>query len=629
MNALNEPVLPQKKKWKKWLFRGIFLIFLFLIIWFVFGKNEKNITYVTEEAKISAVKEIVEVSGTTESPLVTNLRFGTSGTVTFLPVHIGDTVKKGDLLAKLDDTSEQAEVLRMQASLASAQAELKKRYAGPTQEDEHIAQTSIEQAELYLRHAMQEEKEIKMKGEKRVSLAEQEVENAKIALENAIHSGENTSEKSSTALQNVLENTEKVISASLDNIKSALSTADSILGMNNEKKNAEQTYIGFYLPEEKNAAKNLYRQNAASLLALETEYTSLSLDSAENAKTFLKKAETQIVQNRTLLSSLYTLLENSSIGLQLTETEVTVYQTTVETRLSTLAAHLQSVRTLQQSISDTLLSLSGNNISTETQIDSAKNTLLIAEKNLSSVLLDVKNTNAMKKRATEIKVLQLQQAKEQYVKLVATPRPVDVAMYKAAVDQNYALLMQAQARLNDTRIVSSADGIITNIIPKEGETITNAENAITLMTEGLQVTAYVPETDISKVLLDAPVEMTFDALDFSKIFSGNVSSIEPAETIIDGVVYYKITVSLSEKNIDMIRSGMTADMNILFGENDNALTIPAVSVQYENNKPFIFVLKNGKKQQVFVQLGLEGEDRVEMKEGISKGDRIVLAEEEN
>lgn len=44
-------------------------------------------------------------------------------------------------------------------------------------------------------------------------------------------------------------------------------------------------------------------------------------------------------------------------------------------------------------------------------------------------------------------------------------------------------------------------------------------------------------------------------------FSGSVIKIEPAETIIQGVVYYKTTIGLNEAD-EKIKSGMTANVTI-------------------------------------------------------------------
>lgn len=617
----------KKKKLKKWIFRLFLLLLVGAGIWFFLGREEPPVVYITEEVKVDDVREVVEVSGTTESALTTDLRFRTSGSVSNIFVQVGNTVKKGDLLAQLEDSSQRADVARASASVAAAQAELRKRYAGPTREEDRISKTKIEEAELVLRHALEEEREAAERGNQRIALTTQEVENAEISLRNALESGENTNEQSSTALDNALENADKTISVSIDDLRSTLATADSILGVSSEKQNEEQAYIGFYTLAEKNTAKNDYRRNAALFSALENEYFSAGSLSAEQAKTLLQKTEEELVNNRNLMSTLYTLLENSATGQQLAETEVDAYQSTVETRQSAISTELGTVRSVQQAITGAELNLSGTGISTGSTIDSAKNALALAKENLASVRIDVQNTNAARERDVESKKLRLKQAKEDYIRITATPRPVDVASYEATVAERRASLLQAQSRLNDTRIVAPVDGVITDIGPELGESVSSPDRIVSIMTKGLQIVANVPETDIPKVEPEARVELTFDAFDLTEIFMGRVTMVDPAETIVEGVVYYETTVQLDIADDERIRSGMTADMEILSGRNPEAVSIPPEAVRYEDGKPFVFVLRNGEKEQVFIKIGLEGEDATEVLEGVEIGERVVLAEE--
>jgi trimeric autotransporter adhesin len=75
-------------------------------------------------ARIGSVDQTVEASGTVTSSLKLTPSFPTSGTVESVKVRVGDTVRKGQVLAQLDTSALQAEVDSANSILASARQKL-------------------------------------------------------------------------------------------------------------------------------------------------------------------------------------------------------------------------------------------------------------------------------------------------------------------------------------------------------------------------------------------------------------------------------------------------------------------------------------------------------------------------
>jgi macrolide-specific efflux system membrane fusion protein len=73
-------------------------------------------------ASRGSVVSSVSASGSVASAKSRDLSFGTSGTVDTIKVQVGDKVKKGQLLATLDDASAQDDVRSAQAALSAAEA---------------------------------------------------------------------------------------------------------------------------------------------------------------------------------------------------------------------------------------------------------------------------------------------------------------------------------------------------------------------------------------------------------------------------------------------------------------------------------------------------------------------------
>ncbi|HTF12983.1 MAG TPA: biotin/lipoyl-binding protein, partial [Asanoa sp.] len=88
----------------------------------------------------------VTASGSVRSASTATAAFGTAGTVTAIKVKVGDTVKKGTVLAAVDDTGAKRQLAAAQGDLDAAQDALAR--ANDADGDTSTAQTQVDQAEL-------------------------------------------------------------------------------------------------------------------------------------------------------------------------------------------------------------------------------------------------------------------------------------------------------------------------------------------------------------------------------------------------------------------------------------------------------------------------------------------------
>ncbi len=630
----------RKKKIKKWGKRILLFVGIGVLLWFFFGRPDAPIEYVTEKPKIGLVRQTVEVNGTVESDMKMNLVFQKNGKIAAIPVSVGEKVHQGDILAVLDPGILGIEVERAAAALQMAQAELDLRYAGPANEDIAISKTQIEEAQLELTHTFKRLQDTKQANAKQLERAQQEqknaeidVQNAKIALENIKGSGGITQIKAGKELLDNLEETKKITLSSLDTIRNALFLAKSIINPDGDAEKRRLVYIGFDNQQEKITALNTYKQIKSEFMILENQYYHEEQTwNQSSADTILGSLEERILETKKLTDMIFGLLSSSITGVNLTASEISTLKSEVNIQQNNLILQLDALRDARQYIQDADIGIENSDITTTTQedaalanLDTAKNILALSQENIKNIKTQNKTAVNSIKREIETKKLMIKKAKESYNKLIAKPRHVDVASLQANVQQTMASWKQAQKNIEDTLIIAPVDGIITDINGDPGENVTTVQNVITLMTPGLQMKVNVPETDVTKIAVGDSVETTLDAFPQDKIFTGHVLSIDPAETVIQGVVYYQATVSFDGDN-EGIRSGMTSDINILSAEKTDALSISPEAIRYEGLQPFVFVLNNGEQIKTDVVLGLEGDDAVEILSGIGETDRIVLYE---
>ena len=121
-----------------------------------------------------------------------------------------------------------------------------------------------------------------------------------------------------------------------------------------------------------------------------------------------------------------------------------------------------------------------------------------------------------------------------------------------------------------------------------------------------------------------PVSITLAAF-LDEALAGRVVSINPAEKIVGGVVYYEITVDF-EKEKAGIKSGMTADIVIEVAKKENVLVVPREALLKINGKRTVKILEGGEPQEREVEIGLEGDDLIEIISGLENGQPVIARE---
>jgi macrolide-specific efflux system membrane fusion protein len=70
---------------------------------------------------------------------------------------------------------------------------------------------------------------------------------------------------------------------------------------------------------------------------------------------------------------------------------------------------------------------------------------------------------------------------------------------------------------------------------------------------------------------------------------------------------------------------MAATANIITATKNDVLMVPSASVQTQNGTSTVRVLKNGKVQEVNVEIGLSSSSQVEITSGLSEGDTVITS----
>lgn len=210
-------------------------------------------------------------------------------------------------------------------------------------------------------------------------------------------------------------------------------------------------------------------------------------------------------------------------------------------------------------------------------------------------------------------------------KLLAAPRQEDVRLAQAQVDQAQAQANLLAKQIRDASLKAPVAGKIAQVNKEEGEMVSSVstQDFIVLMPkEPFQVEVNVPEVDIGKVAVGNSCEIDLDAFPEEK-FSGKAIKIDPAQTVISGVIYYKTTISLDTED-QRIKQGMTANVAIVTASKSGVLNVPQRAIIEKDGKKMVRVVSGNSYKEVEVQTGLKGVNgEVEISAGLNEGDKVV------
>jgi len=202
-----------------------------------------------------------------------------------------------------------------------------------------------------------------------------------------------------------------------------------------------------------------------------------------------------------------------------------------------------------------------------------------------------------------------------------------LASANAALKSSEANTERIKAQIAKTVLISPIRGVVSVVGPKVGEIVGGGAAVISVISaSNLEIEANVPEADVAKIKVGDEAKITLDAYGDAVAFRATVTQIDPAEKIIEGVPTYRTKLQFKEKD-DRIKSGMTANIDILAAEKENAIYVPARAIISAGGRTYVRIWDGKKLKEADIQTGLRGSDgNVEVVSGVEEGEKVVTFE---
>jgi HlyD family secretion protein len=497
----------------------------------------------------------VNATGQIEAQQIANLSFVTPGRVAAVLVRVGDRVRAGAPLARLDTRELEIRLAQAEAQLQQAQASYEKLAAGATPADLAIAAAQLRQAQA------QQQQTAGSVSPADLAAARAQLEQARLALRAAEAGADPTelqlAEAQLQQAQAQLDAQRSQLSAAKTNAELALQQAANALTQAQARyatAKANWEYV------QATGADPIVRTVADPSRPGKTRPNTLNesqqrqyYDAFVQAEAALRSAEAQLQQAQVSADN---ARQAEAAGVRLVEQQLAAAQTKRDQVAAGASADQRAAARAQ---------------------------VAAAEANLNR-LLGGQRSGAL--AAAEAAVAQAQARLEQ---LKAGPQPSDLALGQAQVASARAARDLAKLALDEATLIAPFDGTVAEVNMRIGELASAARPAVVLADlSGFSLTVRVDEIDIPRLNAGQPVTITLDALP-GLALPGQVTQIAPlsasqaSSASASTVTSYQVQISAQASDA-RVRPGMSASVDIIVARKDGALLVPRRAVRNDRGR---------------------------------------------
>ena len=191
---------------------------------------------------------------------------------------------------------------------------------------------------------------------------------------------------------------------------------------------------------------------------------------------------------------------------------------------------------------------------------------------------------------------------------------------------------KSNARASSTLIRSTISGVILDIPVKvgnsvilsntfnDGTTIATVANMNDLIFRG-----NIDETEVGKLVSGMNMKITIGALQDLK-FDAALEYISPKAVESNGANQFEIKAAVKLTEGGKIRSGYSANAEIVLARADKVLTVPESAIEFSGDSTFVYVIKGEGKDKTYdrtyVETGLSDGVNIEIKKGVTTKDKV-------
>ncbi len=197
---------------------------------------------------------------------------------------------------------------------------------------------------------------------------------------------------------------------------------------------------------------------------------------------------------------------------------------------------------------------------------------------------------------------------------------IDPALQRA-VDVGKLALERLEAQLARMQIVAPFDGRISSESLAVGKNV-NAFDPVVIVAKpgGLEAAAELSQSRLAEIAVGQSVSVTLNSVP-GKVFSGEVRRL-PQTGAAATATDRSVRIAIQDADAEM-EAGDLARVTIVTDRKDNTLWLPPQALRNFQGRRFVVVRDPEGERRADVKIGLQGEDRVEILNGVLEGQIVV------
>jgi HlyD family secretion protein len=193
------------------------------------------------------------------------------------------------------------------------------------------------------------------------------------------------------------------------------------------------------------------------------------------------------------------------------------------------------------------------------------------------------------------------------------------------IQAQQAAVAAIEAQIRQQEVIAPFSGMVASVNVKSGDVVSATTPAVILIPKGtFEVDVYVAENDLPALVVGNRSDVTLDAYGTGRTFPATISAIDTSpSTKPDGTQGYKVTLIFDSAD-PAIANGMHANATIHAGTASNVLVVPKSAIITNGSSTYVLKETSSGPVPIPVTLGLTSSTQVEVKTGLSEGDKVSV-----
>jgi RND family efflux transporter MFP subunit len=304
-------------------------------------------------------------------------------------------------------------------------------------------------------------------------------------------------------------------------------------------------------------------------------------------------------------------VQQAESGVDQAKSALVQQQSAIEQAQSSVADAESSLRDAQNSLNRTQQLFAAGAVS-QTEFEQAQATARQAQSALDHAQLTLRNAHSS-----------LESAQTTYnnavksLRLARNGSGVDVS--RASVNQARSNLQTARSQLTDATVKAPMSGTIAAVNGTVGQLVSSQTSVVTIAnTNPVLVKVNLAESEMLNVKVGSSVALEIPSLE--KKITAKVTAI--SAVMDEDLRAYPVEISVDNPS-NTLKAGMVANVYTQSGDAEGLL-IPQAAVTEKAGTKYVFIIEGNIAKQVEITTGEESANQVEVMEGLSEGQQIVV-----